>query len=103
MIDTYNGAATRSTIPLDCLSDYIYNLTDRIASLEAKVNQSDLPLPVEAPVNVDGARRLTGYSISRLYTLCHQNKIPHHKSGGKLLFFPTELVEFIRNPKSVTL
>lgn len=96
MITTNTDAPSRSSIPLDRLSDYIYTLTDRIASLEATVKQSDLNLPVEAPVNIHGAARITGYSISRLYTLCHQNKIPHHKSGGKLLFFPTELIEFIR-------
>jgi predicted DNA-binding transcriptional regulator AlpA len=57
----------------------------------------------ENPLNIDEVVKLTGYTKPTLYLYCQKNTIPHHKKNGRLFFFKSEIIDWIRIGKVKTL
>ena len=53
------------------------------------------------PRNVQETARFTGKSVSTIYRLVSQRKIPFHKQGGKLYFFEDELIDWIKSGRDL--
>lgn len=60
-------------------------------------NQADDPKPIEE------IEKLTGYTRNTLYGYCRENKIPHHKKNGRLFFFKSEIIDWIKEGKRKTI
>jgi predicted DNA-binding transcriptional regulator AlpA len=58
---------------------------------------------VENPLNIDELEKLTGYSKPTLYGYCQKNTIPYHKKNGRLFFFKSEIILWIKEGKQSTL
>lgn len=58
---------------------------------------------VETPLNMDNLEKLTGYSKQTLYGYCQKSSIPHHKKNGRLFFFKSEIIDWIKDGKQKTL
>lgn len=82
--------------PFKVIYDQLLILTDKVDNLtikpEGKPLEDDL-------TNVSGASKILNCKKGTIYNLVHKNVIPHHKKGGKLYFFKSELIEYIRTGK----
>lgn len=68
---------------------------DRIESLLRSQNS-------DHPLDIDGAAAYTGYKKPYLYKLVHNRQIPHIKRGQKLMFYPSELNNWMQSGRRVT-
>jgi len=50
----------------------------------------------ELPIYIDEAAKILHLSKSRVYVLSSQRKIPLHKRGGRLYYFKSELLDYIK-------
>lgn len=57
---------------------------------------------IENPLNMGGVEELTGYSRQTLYGYCQKSSIPHHKKNGRLFFFKSEIIDWIKEGKQMT-
>lgn len=55
-----------------------------------------------APINIEEAATFTGFAKSTIYSLVAKGEIPHHKKCGRLFFFRSELIDFIKSGDSLT-
>ncbi|MFV0573129.1 MAG: helix-turn-helix domain-containing protein [Xanthomarina gelatinilytica] len=55
------------------------------------------------PLNIDEIATLTGYTKPTLYGYCQKNEMPHHKKNGRLFFFKSEIIDWIKTGKQKTL
>lgn len=69
-------------------------------AIKKSVDQIELRMRPEQPLGVKSIANMLEYSTSHIYKLVSENVIPHHKiSGGKLLFYVSEINEWIRSKK----
>lgn len=69
-------------------------------AIKKTADQIELRMKPEQPLGVKSIANMLEYSVSHIYKLVSDDAIPHHKiSGGKLLFYVSELNEWIRNKK----
>ncbi|WP_055445537.1 helix-turn-helix domain-containing protein [Lacinutrix himadriensis] len=54
------------------------------------------------PLTIDEIVKLTGYTKPTIYGYCQKNEIPHHKKNGRLFFFKTEIIDWIKEGKQKT-
>jgi len=54
------------------------------------------------PKSIDEIEKLTGYTKPTLYGYCQKNKIPYHKKNGRLFFFKSEIIDWIKQGKQKT-
>jgi len=91
-------------LTVEDLSFIVQNLADRLSCLES-ANTSHHPLreaePIRRTIGPYEAARMLGLSRSRVYVLSSQGKIPVHKVGNRLLFFPDDLEKYIRSGGSM--
>lgn len=52
---------------------------------------------ISRPWTIDEAADFIRKSKSTIYRLVGLKKIPHHKQGNRLYFFPPELIEWIKS------
>lgn len=55
------------------------------------------------PIFIDEVVKLTGYTKPTIYGYCQKNEIPYHKKNGRLFFFATEIIEWIKLGKQKTI
>jgi len=55
------------------------------------------------PLNIDEVAILTGYTKPTIYGYCQKNTIPHNKKNGRLFFFKTDIINWIKQGKAKTL
>lgn len=72
----------------------------RVESLVFKMAESQIQ--ADDPKSIDEIEKLTGYTKPTLYGYCQKNKIPHHKKNGRLFFFKSEIIEWIKEGKRKT-
>jgi excisionase family DNA binding protein len=65
-------------------------------------NQS-LQSQADNPLSIKEASKLIGKTVPTLYGYCQRNEMPYHKNGNRLIFFKSELVEWIKQGKVKTL
>ena len=56
----------------------------------------------ERPIKIDRVAEITGYSVSHVYRLVHEAKIPFHKRGGAgtkgaVRFYESEITDWMKN------
>ena len=54
------------------------------------------------PKSIEEIVKLTGYTKPTIYGYCQKNKIPHHKRNGRLFFFKSEIINWIKEGKQKT-
>ena len=60
------------------------------------------PLPEESPLNVQQAAELLDVTTATVYDLVHKRRIPSHRPGKRLYFLRSELMDWIRNGRRMT-
>ena len=82
-------------------------LTERIALKTIEIiKQNEKHKPPHEPENpqsIDDVVKLTGYTKPTIYGYCQHNEIPYHKKNGRLFFFKSELIDWIKSGRQKTL
>ncbi len=55
------------------------------------------------PQSIDQIVSLTGYTKKTLYGYCQKNQIPHYKKNGRLFFFKSEIIDWIKSDQQKTI
>lgn len=71
-----------------------------LALLSKKANPKPEP---DNPLNIDEVAQLTGYTKPTIYGYCQKNAIPHNKKNGRLFFFKSEIIDWIKAGQQKTL
>ena len=86
------------------LPTVVATLTNEVRELKALLLQKAEPQPeIELPIQLNDVSLLTGYTNPTIYGYCQKNSIPYHKKNGRLFFFKSEIVNWIRTGKVKTL
>ena len=88
---------SRLSIIEKLLLDFTHPLTP------TQIQRTQLLTEDEVPQDVDEISLLTGFSKPTIYGYCQKNKIPYHKKNGRLFFFKSEIIEWIKEGKQKTL
>lgn len=100
----YSKETLPSELTVEDLPSIITTLSDRITLLESTITLYSAKQEQEDSRKTIGpgeAAHMLKLSKSRVYVLCSEGKLPVHKVGHKLLFFPNELEQFIRSSGKV--
>lgn len=86
----------------------VESLTEKIALktveiLEQKHNQKIIEPEADNPLGIKEASKLIGKTVPTLYGYCQRNEMPYHKNGNRLIFFKSELIDWIKQGKQKTL
>ena len=82
---------------------YLLTLGSRMEQIEKIVSEIEIPKEEpEAPIDIDEVASLVGKEKGTIYNLVSQGKFPVRKAGGKLYFFKSEVIQFIRDAKRKT-
>lgn len=66
-------------------------------AIKKTADQIQLSMKPEQPIGVKSIAKMLEYSVSHIYKLVSDDAIPHHKiSGGKLLFYVSEINQWIK-------
>jgi len=84
------------------------DLTERLARIEQTLNEikvkavSKVAPEDEFPINIRKAAEITGLSVPTLYTKISRRTIPAHRQAGRIYFFKSELLDWIRSGRRKT-
>ncbi|WP_158973872.1 helix-turn-helix domain-containing protein [Cellulophaga sp. L1A9] len=82
----------------------VVEIKTEIKELKALLYQKvEAQIQTDDPLFIDGVERLSGYSKPTIYGFCQKNTIPHHKKNGRLFFFKSEIIDWIKEGKQKTI
>ena len=83
----------------ELLKAYFEPLIRKMVEEEVKLKLAEIRLKTEPerPILIGEAAQILGYSVSHIYTLCKQNKIPFVKKGRWLHFYVSKLNEWLKS------
>lgn len=93
-----------NTLNFENLPSAVADLKKGQSEILALLSNKAKPEPeADNPQNIDEVAKLTGYTKPTLYGYCQNNAIPYHKKNGRLFFFKSEIIDWIRTGKQKTL
>ena len=70
-----------------------------LKELKALIEKAETLSQTDDPQTIDDIVKFSGYTKPTLYNYCQKNTIPHHKKNGRLFFFKSEIIEWIKEGK----
>ena len=67
------------------------------------LNKAENQSKTDNPLTIDEVVKLTRYTKPTIYGYCQKNEIPHHKKNGRLFFFTSEIIDWIKEGKQKTI
>jgi predicted DNA-binding transcriptional regulator AlpA len=67
------------------------------------LNRAENQSKTDNPLTIDEVVELTSYTKNTIYGYCQKNEIPHHKKNGRLFFFASEIIDWIKLGKQKTI
>ena len=67
------------------------------------INKSKIQPESDNPLNIKEAANLIGKTVPTLYGYCQRNEMPYSKNGNRLIFWKSELIEWLKQGKVKTL
>ena len=69
------------------------------------LNKAEPESHTESPIEdgIKGVAKLIGKTVPTLYGYCQRNEIPYHKNGNRLIFFKSEIINWIKQGRQKTL
>ncbi len=90
-------------IPFEKTQQDVAEVKQDLKELKALLNEKAKKQPqTDYPKSIDEISELTGYTKPTLYGYCQKNTIPHHKKNGRLFFFTSEIIDWIKQGKKKT-
>lgn len=70
-----------------------------LKELKALIEKAEAKPQTDDPLTIDEVVKISGYTKPTLYGYCQKNTIPHHKKNGRLFFFKSEIIDWIKQGK----
>jgi predicted DNA-binding transcriptional regulator AlpA len=91
-------------IPFEQTQQDVAEVKKDLKELKALLQIKDENQPsADDPKTIDEIVELTGYTKPTIYGYCQKNKIPYHKKNGRLFFFKSEIIVWIKEGKQKTI
>lgn len=91
------------SITLENLPAEFAQFRDEFREFKAFLTRKQEPEKTDNPLSIDEASKFIGKSKPTIYAYVSRNEIPHSKSGGRLYFFKSELINWIKQSKVKTI
>ena len=92
------------TLSFEKLPQEMANLRSDFKELKRLILQGNISQPkADDPLSIDEVSNLIGKSKPTIYGYVSRNKIPHSKHGGRLYFFKSEIIEWIKTGTQKTI
>ena len=88
------------------IDDFITDLANEVVrkiNLENTLKPSEPQPEIELPILIDEVVPITGFTKPTIYRNCQQNTIPYSKKNGRLFFFKSEIIAWIKEGKQKTI
>ena len=69
---------------------------------DEKFNNIEQTNKIEAPISISEAAEFINLKKETIYTKVSKNEIPYHKNGHFLYFFKSELIQWIKEGKTIS-
>ena len=90
-------------IPFEQTQQDVAEVKKDLKELKALYSQNrDVQIEADDPKSIDYMVELTGFAKPTLYGLCRKNEMPYHKRNGRLFFFKSEIIEWIKQGRQKT-
>lgn len=73
-----------------------------VQELKALSEKGSLQIETDDPKSIDDIEIMTGFAKPTIYGYCRKKIIPHHKINGRLFFFKSEIIEWIKQGRQKT-
>ena len=80
--------------PFETIDERLSNIEGLLLDLKHSPKEQS---ESDRPLNMDEVCKLTGKSRPTIYRYVADGNIPYHKQGGRLYFFESEIVDWIKN------
>ena len=77
-------------------------ILDGMAKIQNQLKGFNDSSQEELPINIKEASKIIGRAVGTIYNKINNHSIPHYKEGGKIYFFKSELLEWLRKGKVET-
>jgi predicted DNA-binding transcriptional regulator AlpA len=67
------------------------------------LKQAENRQEIETPLGIKDVSKLIGKTIPTLYGYCQRNEIPYSKNGNRLIFWKSEIIEWLKKGKQKTI
>ncbi|HEY9222335.1 MAG TPA: helix-turn-helix domain-containing protein [Lutibacter sp.] len=91
-----------SSNPFDVLHSEIIELKSLVIQLLGKPNNNEVETQ-DNPLTIKEVASLVNLSIPTIYGYVQKNNIPHYKNGNRLVFFRSEIIDWLKKFKVKTL
>jgi len=83
--------------------DLIHRIAKATAEMMRGYSTNERESNEDSPLSIDEVADLIGKSKPTIYGYVSRNEIPHSKSGGRLYFFKSEIIEWIKQSRVKTI
>lgn len=92
-------------LTFDKLPEAVQEVNLRLKRIESLLSASHQVAPAEPDkrMNIRGAAEFLNCAVPTIYGLVHRRLIPHEKKGKRLYFLKSELNEWLRKGKRLTI
>jgi len=67
------------------------------------LRKAEIHPETENPLSIKDVSQLIGKTVPTLYGYCQRNEIPYSKNGNRLIFWKSEIIEWLKQGKVKTL
>jgi predicted DNA-binding transcriptional regulator AlpA len=57
----------------------------------------------ENPLGIEDVSKLIGKTVPTIYGYCQRNEIPYYKNGNRLIFWKSEIIQWLKQGKVKTI
>ena len=91
------------SITLENLPSEFAQFREEFRQFKAFLQGSNSQPEADNPLSIDEVSEFIGKSKPTIYGYVSRNEIPHSKSGGRLYFFKSEIIEWIKQSRVKTI
>ena len=89
------------SLPIEELQTVIIDCVN--VCLKTSKDYLDTQSEPDNPLNIKEVAELTNLTVPTLYGYCQRSEIPYHKKGNRLYFFKSEIIDWIKTGKQITI
>jgi len=86
--------------PFETLNKRLSNIESILLDIKHKPKAELQP---ETPLSIKDVSKLIGKTVPTIYGYCQRNEIPYSKNGNRLIFWKSEIIQWLKSGKVKTL
>lgn len=89
--------------PFDEITTRLQRIEKCLTEIQKSSSTNQVDPEEENPVNIIEAANILKLAVPTLYGLVHKRQIPFYRRGGRLYFFRSQLLEYIKSGRRATM